>query len=51
VAALNGTYKNNIPVGSWYWIRANKSEMVNIDSPDADWVNKRIREWENINNQ
>jgi len=24
---------------------------VNIDSPDADWVNKRIREWENINNQ
>ena len=51
VTALNGSYKNNIPVGSWYWIRANKSEMVNIDSPDADWVNKRIRERENINNQ
>ena len=51
VIALNGFYKNNIPVGSWYWIRANKSEMVNVDSPKKDWVSQRIREWGEINNQ
>ena len=50
LVALSGNYKNDIPVGSWYWIRANKSEMVTVDTPDVDWVNKRIREWEKINN-
>ena len=51
LVALTGGFKNDIPIGTWYWIRANKSEMVNTDTPDLDWVNKRIREWEKINNQ
>ena len=50
LVALTGRFNNDIPIGTWYWIRANKSEIVNMDTPDLDWVNKRIREWEKINN-
>ena len=50
LVALSGNYKNDNPIKTWYWIRANKSEMVNMDTPDLDWVNERIREWEKTNN-
>ena len=50
VIALSRNYRNGVPNGSWFWIRANKSEMVNIDSPDTEWVTKRIKEWESIYN-
>ena len=51
LVALSGNYKNDNPIKTWYWIRANKSEMVNTNKPNLDWVNKRIREWEKINDQ
>jgi hypothetical protein len=47
---LSGNYSKGIPKGSWFWIRANKSEMVNVDAPETSWVNKRIREWEKVYN-
>ena len=49
--SLTGNYKNDSPIGTWYWIRANKSEMRTVDFPNIDWVNDRIREWEKIYNQ
>ena len=51
VTALSGEYKKDNPIGSWQWIRGNKSEMVTLFSPRKEWVNKRVSEWEKINNQ
>ena len=50
VISLSGNYSNGQPIGSWLWIRSNRNEIVNLDSPDLEWVAKRIKDWEEVNN-